>query len=173
MNCPRDKGMQTQGSPCNVRSNARLRYARDMRNPLRLLAMLGVLAVVALAVVSIRGQFAPNGRRAAPDLEMPSGDVVSRALELAQPDSVRLKTAWVDDIPDLALAALGERGRETYLRIANGRMCDCGCGYTLAGCRRYDTTCPVSGPRARALYDSVRTGRIARADEYPERPVAM
>jgi hypothetical protein len=145
-----------------------------MRNPLRLLAMLGVLAVAALAVLAIRGSLQLPVRQASPAAEPePPGDVVSRALALAQPDSVRLKTAWVDEIPDLELAALAAPARETFLRIANGRMCDCGCGYTLAGCRRYDTTCPVSGPRAQALYDSVRTGRIAEAGAYPERPIAM
>ena len=143
-----------------------------MRNPLRLLAFLGVIAVAALAVLAIRGSFQQPVRRAS-TVDEPSGDVVRQALELAEPDSVRLKTAWVDEIPDLELAQLAAPARETFLRIANGRMCDCGCGYTLAGCRRYDTTCPVSGPRARALYDSVRTGRITSAGGHPERPIAM
>lgn len=144
-----------------------------MRNPLRLIVVLGVLAVAILAAIAIRGQFAPTGGQAGGGFTEPGGDVVSEALELAQPDSIRRKTAWVDDIPDLELAALTDRARETFLRIANGRMCDCGCGYTLAGCRRYDTTCPVSGPRARALFDSVRAGRLTRADGHPERPAAM
>jgi hypothetical protein len=144
-----------------------------MRNPFRLVVVLGVLAVAILAAIAIRGQFAPAGRQAGGGFTEPGGDVVSEALELAQPDSIRRKTAWVDDIPDLELASLPGPARETFLRIANGRMCDCGCGYTLAGCRRYDTTCPVSGPRARALFDSVRTGRIPRADGHPERPAAM
>ena len=156
-----------------LRAIAPLRYARDMRNPLRLVVVLGVLAVAVLAAVAIRGQFTSSPRRTGSDFTEPGGDVVSEALELAQPDSIRRKTAWVDDIPDLELASLPGPARETFLRIANGRMCDCGCGYTLAGCRRYDTTCPVSGPRARALFDSVRTGRIARADGHPERPAAM
>lgn len=144
-----------------------------MHHPFRLVVVLGVLAVAILAAIAIRGQFAPAGRQPAGGFTEPGGDVVADALELAQPDSIRRKTAWVDDIPDLELASLPGPARETFLRIANGRMCDCGCGYTLAGCRRYDTTCPVSGPRARALFDSVRTGRITRADGHPERPAAM
>lgn len=145
-----------------------------MRHPLRALALLGVLAAVTLAVFAIRGSF-PKPVRRPPDpaAELPGGDVVQRALELAEPDSVRLRTLWVDEIPDLELAELAPPARETFLRIANGRMCDCGCGYTLAGCRRYDTTCPVSGPRARALFDSVRTGRIADARDHPARLIAM
>lgn len=144
-----------------------------MRRPLRTLALLGVLAAVALAVVAIRGSFMQPVRREPAPIAEPGGDVVQRALELAEPDSVRLKTAWVDEIPDLELAALTGPVRETFLRIANGRMCDCGCGYTLAGCRRYDTTCPVSGPRAKALFDSVKTGRIKASHGYPERPLQM
>ena len=145
-----------------------------MRNPLRWLVLLGVVGVASLAVFAIRGAFQqPVRRDAGATGPEPAGDVVQRALELAEPDSVRLKTAWVDEIPDLELAALAAPARETFLRIANGRMCDCGCGYTLAGCRRYDTTCPVSGPRARALFDSVRTGRIVNAGDHPERPLEM
>jgi len=148
-----------------------------MRSPLRLLAFLGVLGSVLLAVLAIRGSFQLPLRGLSPGApagdEDLAGDVVGRALELAEPDSVRLKRAWVDDIPDLALAALAAPARETFLRVANGRDCDCGCGYTLAGCRRFDSTCDVSGPRARALYDSVLAGRITRADEYPERPAPM
>jgi hypothetical protein len=176
-------GITTRQSPAELPVNwprpcARfpaLRYAHAMRNPMRLFVMLGVLGVLVLAAVAIRASFAPARRApsAAADVTEPSGDVVSQALDLAKPDSLRIKTAWVDEVPDLELAALVPRARDTYLRIANGRMCDCGCGYTLAGCRRYDTTCPVSGPRARALFDSVRTGRITSAEAYPERPIAM
>jgi hypothetical protein len=145
-----------------------------MRNPLRLFAVLGAIAILVLAAIAIRAQLAPARRGAAGGgFAEPRGDVVSEALELAQPDSVRRKTAWVSDIPDLELASLSGRARETFLRIANGRMCDCGCGYTLAGCRRYDTTCPVSGPRARALFDSVRAGHIVRAEGVTERSATM
>jgi len=76
----------------------------------------------------------------------------------------------VDDIPDLDLAALTGPERERFLRIANGRRCTCGCGFTLAGCRRFDSECETSGPRARALYDSVRAGQITSAQGFPERP---
>jgi len=147
-----------------------------MRNPIRVLAVAGVLSAVVLAALGLRGSFQMPLRTATAEApaggEDLGGNVVQRALELAQPDSVRLKRGWVDDIPDLELAVLEAPAREAFLRIANGRDCDCGCGYTLAGCRRYDSTCDVSGPRARALYDSVRAGRITRADEYPERPAA-
>jgi hypothetical protein len=99
----------------------------------------------------------------------PGEDVVARALRLAGIDSTK-KKEWVDDIPDLELASLSPAARETFLRIANGRRCRCGCGFTLAGCRRFDSECEVSGPRAQALFDSVRTGRVASAEGFPERP---
>ena len=76
----------------------------------------------------------------------------------------------MDEIPDLELAALTPAEREVFTRIANGRACTCGCGFTLAGCRRFDSECEFSGPRASALYDSVHTGKLSRADGYPAKP---
>ena len=94
---------------------------------------------------------------------------MARALRLAGIDTTR-KKQWVEDIPDLELASLTTAQRETFLRIANARRCDCGCGFTLAGCRRFDSECDKSGPRARALYDSVRAGWITSAGGFPGRP---
>jgi hypothetical protein len=148
-----------------------------MRQPLRLFALVGVAAVLVLAATHIRGSFvkprgsspgASSGRATAP--VDTGGDVVARAIDLAKSDSVRLREQWVDEIPDLALASLSDDARATFLRIANGRRCDCGCGFTLAGCRRFDPTCDVSGPRAAALFDSVQSGRLARAGEFPGPP---
>jgi hypothetical protein len=150
-----------------------------MRQPLRLVALLGMLAVAALGVVAVlqQGPRRPGAERSARATAEdapgePGGDVVARALELAKGDSAKLKEVWVDEIPDLELASLPEAARATFLRIANGRRCDCGCGFTLAGCRRFDSTCDVSGPRASALFDSVRDGRIASAAGFPEAPPA-
>jgi hypothetical protein len=155
----------------------RLPYHLAMRHPLRLFAVLGVAGVVLLAAVVVLQQRPRPERRGAPAAQAPEpaepgGDVVARALDLARSDSVRLKERWVDEIPDLELAALPGPARATFLRIANGRRCDCGCGYTLAGCRRFDSTCDASGSRARALYDSVRDGRITRADDFPPPPAS-
>src|SRR5262245_4674194 len=149
-----------------------------MRRPLRLFALVGVAAVLVLAASAIRGSFVKPLRSPSPGasggsppaLQEPGGDVVARALDLAKSDSVRLREKWVDEIPDLALASLTDGARATFLRIANGRSCDCGCGFTLAGCRRFDSTCDVSGPRAAALFDSVRKGQISLADEFPGPP---
>jgi hypothetical protein len=69
------------------------------------------------------------------------------------------------DVSDLTPAR-----RAMFVRFANAQRCTCGCGYTLAGCRAYDPTCPVSGPRVGKLLDSVRAGRVpgpARARPVP------
>jgi len=142
-----------------------------MPRPLRILALVLALAAGVVAAVAIRHSFSPPGGRPAPTTsEAGTGDeVVARALEIARGDSLP-QDAWVDDIPDLDLAALGAPGRTAFLRIANGRRCDCGCGYTLAGCRRFDPTCDVSGPRAQALYDSLRAGARLPVEGFPEAP---
>jgi hypothetical protein len=145
-----------------------------VRFPLRVLVLLGVLAGIVAAAFALRGSFPMPVREhasgAPPDVAVDTGeDVVARALRLAGIDTTR-KKQWVDDIPDLELASLTPAARETFLRIANGRRCNCGCGFTLAGCRRFDSECDVSGPRARALFDSVRAGWITSADGFPGRP---
>ena len=150
---------------------------------IRWVILFGVVAAIVLAAVVMRGSFQMPVRAAAPGIESgaPSGEppaddseagtegVVGRALRLAAIDTTR-KTAWVDDIPDLELRSLAPTRRTTFLRIANGRRCGCGCGFTLAGCRRFDTECEVSGPRAEALFDSVRSGQLTRVDGYPDAP---
>ena len=151
-----------------------------MRSPLRLVVLVGLLAVIAVAAFALRGSFRmPVREHASPDdagapatseAVIDSGeDVVARALRLAAIDTTK-KKEWVDDIPDLELASLPAPARETFLRVANGRRCNCGCGFTLAGCRRFDSECEVSGPRARALFDSVRAGQLTSAEGFPERP---
>jgi len=151
-----------------------------VRSPLRVLVVFGVLAVIVAAAWALRGSFslpvreresaADDAGASPPGMDADTGeDVVARALRLAAIDTTR-KKKWVDDIPDLELASLTPEARETFLRIANGRRCDCGCGFTLAGCRRFDSECDKSGPRAQALFDSVRAGRITSADGFPEPP---
>ena len=153
-----------------------------MRTALLILSLVGALAAVVLGAVVLHRSFGlpvrarPSGGDvvSTPSSSTPDSggeDVVGRALRLAARDTThKHKEDWVDDIPDLDLAALTPGQRETFTRIANGRRCTCGCGYTLAGCRRFDSQCETSGPRASALYDSVRAGKITRADGFPERP---
>jgi len=154
-----------------------------MRSPIRAVILLGVFMAIVLAAVVMRRSFqmpvrsgAPAGESVAPGDAAPAGEpdaeaegVVDRALRLAAIDTTR-KTEWVDDIPDLELASLTPAQRMLFLRIANGRRCGCGCGFTLAGCRRFDTECEVSGPRAAALFDSVRHGQLTRAEGLAAAP---
>ena len=161
-----------------MRATAHIYYASGMRSPLRVLALLGVVAAVVDAALVLRSTFqmpvreheSADADALPPRMDADTGeDVIARALRLAAIDTTK-KKAWVDDIPDLDLAALTGPERERFLRIANGRRCTCGCGFTLAGCRRFDSECETSGPRARALYDSVRAGQITSAQGFPERP---
>jgi hypothetical protein len=152
-----------------------------MRPSLRIVILLAVLALLVLAAVVMRRSFQMPVRASGPSPgassvageavadEAEGEDVVARALRLAAIDSTH-KREWVDDIPDLDLAALTPGARATFLRIANGRMCTCGCGFTLAGCRRFDNECEVSGPRALALFDSARAGQLTGADAFPGPP---
>ena len=169
-----------------------------MRSSFRVLAVAGALAIAVLAAFVLRRSFdmplrnrdlagdsasAPGAAGAQPGTSGAIGsraargsgpedsgeDVVARALRLAAVDSTK-KKVWVDDIPDLDLASLSPGARDVFLRIANGRRCRCGCGFTLAGCRRFDSECEVSGPRAQALFDSVRAGKVTRAEGFPGRP---
>ena len=106
----------------------------------------------------------PDGNLSPPD------DAIHRALRPAVADSVAIKTAWVDAVPGFDLAGLDSSRREIFVRFANAERCTCGCGYTLAACRAYDSTCEVSSPRAQSLLDSVRAGRITNAAGIRRRP---
>jgi hypothetical protein len=68
------------------------------------------------------------------------------------------KTAWVEDVPGVDLSAFDPGRREAFVRFANAERCTCGCGFTLAACRRYDSDCDVSGPRVQRLADSIAAG---------------
>ncbi len=166
---------QLRRTPAGMRAVGRIHYAQGMRTPLRILGLVGALAGVALGAVVLHRSFGlpmrvrPPGGSVTTTPEDAGEDVVGRALRLAAIDTTK-KREWVDEIPDLDLAALTPGERETFLRIANGRACTCGCGFTLAGCRRFDTECEFSGPRASALFDSVHSGKLTRADGYRERP---
>ena len=137
-------------------------------------AILTLYAVVTL-VVRWRGEGSRGpDRGAGVALDTAGTDpLVARALAQIPPapiDSTEIKTGWRDEVPGIDLAALAPARREVFLRYANSEMCTCGCGFTLAACRTYDTTCPVSLPRVEKLRDSVVAGRVASARGLRERP---
>jgi len=85
-------------------------------------------------------------------------------------DSTAFKSQWVEEIDGVDVSALGAEQLEYFVRSANAQRCTCGCGYTLAACRRFDTTCPISLPIVEALRDSVLAGYITTAAGLRERP---
>jgi hypothetical protein len=136
---------------------------------------IGAVAVVALVVAISAGVWQARRPRAPAraDLGAP-GDSIAQALRQARGDSAARaysvdsgdKSRWVNEVKGFDVSDLTPVRREQFVRFANAERCTCGCGYTLAGCRSYDPTCPVSEPRVQKLLDSVRAGL------YPSGPGA-
>ena len=127
-------------------------------------AVLVLLAGLAVAMGQWRRAPSTPARTVAPGPaarpDTSSDQVIERALGSSGESD---KTRWVSEIPNLDVSDL-EAGRlAIFLQHANTQRCRCGCGYTLAACRVYDTSCDKSGPRVKALLDSVRQGRISDA----------
>lgn len=137
----------------------------------RLLVMLAGIAVI--AVVAFLARNAPRPLDVEPPPPSASealpDDPVQRALRLAGVDSTK-KEAWVDEIPGADVSGLDAAQQVAFVRFANAQRCSCGCGFTLAACRRYDPTCEVSGPRVQALLDSVARGLVSDVRGLRERP---
>jgi len=89
-----------------------------------------------------------------------SDAVIEQALGQVPVDSTELRNRWLDEVRFADVSGLTARQRDLFVRAANTRRCTCGCGFTLATCRAYDTTCPVSGGYVEALIDSVRAGQV-------------
>ena len=98
-----------------------------------------------------------------------SDSVIDQALGQVPVDSTELRNRWLGDVRFADLSSLTATEADLFVRAANTRRCSCGCGFTLATCRAYDTTCPVSGGYAEALIDSVRRG-LVRDRALRERP---
>jgi len=140
----------------------------------RLAALGAALLVTAGLALALRGSarmpLRSPARPATPVIEPSDGEsTIQRALRLAAIDSTK-KSAWVDSVAGVDLARLSTPKREVFLRFANAERCTCGCGFTLAACRQFDTSCEVSLPRVTALYDSVEAGRLVRTAGLRPRP---
>ena len=108
----------------------------------------------------------PTPEGEAPDEpKIPNDAVHRRALA-----SDKEKSRWVDKVPGVDVSALSQRQLDVFLSAANTQRCTCGCGYTLAGCRVYDSSCQKSAARVSALFDSVKTGRMRDASGLRARP---
>ncbi len=132
-----------------------------------ILATVLLLAGIAAAVWSRRAaervaapQVSASDRDPTPEGEadIPDDEVHRHALA-----SDKEKSKWVAVVPQVDVSGLSQKQLDLFLSAANTQRCTCGCGYTLAGCRVYDSTCEKSGPRVAALLDSVRTGQIRGA----------
>ena len=131
---------------------------------------IGAVAIVALVVGVAGGMWQARRPRARVDLGAPA-DAIAQALRQARGDSASRassgdaedKSRWVDEVKGFDVSDLTPVRRQQFVRFANAERCTCGCGYTLAGCRAYDPTCPVSQPRVQKLLDSVRAGLYSRA----------
>jgi hypothetical protein len=137
----------------------------------------GLGAVLALVLIGLILAAWPRRRHAGRSAE-PGDAVVEQALRQAREgsgpapsqrtgSSQRMssstggeedKSRWVSEVKGFDYSDLNRDRRTRFIRFANAERCTCGCGYTLAGCRTYDPSCPVSGPRVQALLDSVRAG---------------
>ena len=137
--------------------------------PSQIVALLAGLAL-ALGVWAATRQARPP---AGPDAGVePSDDVVAQAMRgvPAAVDSTAIKTRWHDEVRGIDLEALDAAQLELLVRFANARMCTCGCGYTLAGCKASDMSCEESGARLTALRDSILAGQVRGAKGLRVRP---
>jgi hypothetical protein len=137
------------------------------------IGLAAVLLLMAGIAVGLRQARPPRPRPVPVESIEPTDEgVVEQALrQIPVPaDSSAIKTGWRDEVAGVDVSSLDSTQLEIFLRFANSEPCTCGCGYTLAACRAFDLECPVSLPRAEALLDSVRTGRIRSAEGLRERP---
>jgi hypothetical protein len=143
---------------------------RPGRKPSRWIGA-GVITALAVGVgVALWSTRPPSARVPDPGAIAAGEDPVARSLETLPPDSTAIKTRWLDDVTGVFYDDLDPARRETFVRFANARFCDCGCGYTLAGCKASDMECGNSGLALEALLDSLRSGRSPSLDGIRERP---
>lgn len=135
----------------------------------RLLVLLAAIVALAIAVIATRDRFKPKPPPAPPDALEGVEDPVARSLRLAAVDTTR-KNEWVEEVPGVDVVALSAAQREVFVRFANAEHCSCGCGFTLAACRSFDSSCEISGPRVEKLRDSVAAGLVHDVHGLRERP---
>ena len=128
---------------------------------------MGGLAVLASQWRTPRAPVASSTSEATTDT---SDAVIGQALGQIPIDSTAIKNHWEDEVRGIDVAALSAGQREIFVRFANAERCTCGCGYTLAACRTYDLTCPISGGILETLRDSVAAGKVRSVRGLRERP---
>jgi hypothetical protein len=140
---------------------------------------IGFAALAVLGVLIAVGVWRAGTPRTAGTADVSSPeDTIAQALRQARADSASRvvpgtaedKSRWVGEVKGFDVSDLPAGRREMFVRFANAQRCTCGCGYTLAGCRTYDPSCPVSEPRVQKLLDSVRAGRYSSAARVRAKP---
>ena len=143
--------------------------------PSQIVALLAGLALalgVWAASRQSRPRAGPDAGAGAPGKAGSGDDVVAQAMRDVPGvvDSTAIKTRWHDEVRGIDLEALDATQLELLVRFANARMCTCGCGYTLAGCKASDMSCEESGARLTALRDSILAGQVRAAKGLRTRP---
>lgn len=151
------------GQPDRGPDDATTGRGAAFRRPTAWAAPIAVALLAAGIALALR-----SGRRPEPAPPPPvtdTGAPIDTGGERAIGETLRQaggeKGRWVGEVPGVDLAGLDSTRRAYFLASANAQRCTCGCGYTLAGCRVYDSSCEKSGPRVQALLDSVRGGPVA------------
>ncbi|HEY6866197.1 MAG TPA: hypothetical protein VI792_03005, partial [Candidatus Eisenbacteria bacterium] len=111
-----------------------------------------------------------TARPAAPPARTAPSAPAAPAARANAADNAAEKSRFVHFVKGFDVSDLSPERRELFLRFANAERCTCGCGYTLAGCRAYDPTCPISEPRVQKLLDSVRAGLYTTPPDTRRRP---
>lgn len=135
-----------------------------LRRSTILITLLAVAFLIAGLSVAYRQARPRVASESVPKLDLDDTTLVTRALEQIPMDSTAIKQGWVDEVKGIEVARLAPDQLERFVRFANARQCTCGCGFTLAACRTYDPTCPVSEPAAEALRDSILAGHLKSAE---------
>ncbi len=126
-------------------------------------AIAAALIVLAVGVAFMEWPRTPVAKAPAAFVEPADGEsTVQRALRLAAIDSTK-KNAWVNEVPGADMKSFSPQQRQVFIAYVNAERCTCGCGFTLGACRQYDSSCEVSLPRVRRLYDSVAAGQLTEA----------
>jgi len=87
--------------------------------------------------------------------------VRARVEWLDEPGAIELgEQADLTEIPGVDLTGLSPAARAAVLQRLNTERCPCGCGLSIARCRKTDPTCDVSLPLARELVRRTADGAV-------------
>src|SRR5436190_1492865 len=112
---------------------------------------LGLLLVLA-SVVTASAETQPAPAAAAPAPVVVAPAATGAATPTAGP-------IIYTEVPGADLSKLNEAQKKMALAIMNEERCNCGCGFTVAGCRHKDQACPVSPGLATSVVADILAGK--------------